>query len=330
MNKQGKERRKVGKVLQLAATYGMSGATAGQNMGKSADDGELLLAKFFKKFHGVADTIAWSKDFLKKTGYVEDWAGRRRHLPEIGLNKYEVHLKDNDEQANFNPFLGCANRDDQRDPLVIKYQYKVKEAIEKSQEAQKKRILGWNQKHPDFPKEWAPNGEMSNKAYEALAKEALAEGVIVSANTGKIAQAERQCFNARIQGGAASLTKLAMINIDRDPLLNELDAHLIITVHDEVLVECPALYADEVEKRLPQIMIDTAKPFINVPMKCDPYNVSRWYADEAAVALRDEFEKLEKKKVPHDIAMEQLYNIHSELSKAVIDNAINNGADLEF
>jgi DNA polymerase I-like protein with 3'-5' exonuclease and polymerase domains len=86
MNKQGKERRKVGKVLQLAATYGMSGATAGSNMGKSADDGELLLAKFFKKFHGVADTIAWSKDFLKKTGYVEDWAGRRRHLPEIGLN----------------------------------------------------------------------------------------------------------------------------------------------------------------------------------------------------------------------------------------------------
>ena len=171
---------------------------------------------------------------------------------------------------------------------------------------------------------------MSNMAYEKLAKEALAEGVIIGANTGKIAQAERQCFNARIQGGAASLTKLAMINIDKDPLLNELDAHLIITVHDEVLVECPAYYADQVEQRLPQIMIDTAKPYINVPMKCDPYNVSRWYADEAAVALRDEFEKLEKNKVPHDIAMEKLYNMHSELSKAVIDNAINNGADLEF
>ena len=44
----------------------------------------------------------------------------------------------------------------------------------------------------------------------------------------------------------------------------------------------------------------------------------------------EEFEKLEKNKVPHDIAMEKLYNMHSELSKAVIDNAINNGADLEF
>jgi hypothetical protein len=187
--------------------------------------------------------------------------------------------------------------------------------ISKSYDAQKKRIAGWNEKHPDFIKEWTPNGEMSNMAYEKLAKEALADGVIIGANTGKIAQAERQCFNARIQGGAASLTKLAMINIDRDPLLNELDAHLIITVHDEVLVECPAYYADQVEQRLPQIMIDTAKPYINVPMKCDPYNVSRWYADEAAVALRDEFEKLEKKKVPHDLAMEQLYNISFDTFK---------------
>ena len=72
-------------------------------------------------------------------------------------------------------------------------------------------------------------------------------------------------------------------------------------------------------------------------MKCDPYNVSRWYADEAAVALRDELEKMEKgnpekgiSPIPHNIAIEQLYNIHSELNRDVIDNAINNGADLEF
>ena len=349
MNKQGKERRKVGKTLQLAATYGMSGATAGIRLGYSGDQartqGNNLLKKFFEGFPDVKSTIDYSKKFLKENGYVEDWAGRRRHLPEINLKKYDVHLKENNEFANFNPFLGCANRDDQNDDSVKYWWSVVHNRIDASQAFQSRRA----EKEGE---EWTPNGEMSNKSYSMIAKLAL-EGkpydqkdrrgnyqvplplkplapVIITANTGKIAQAERQCFNARIQGGAASLTKLAMINIDRDPLLNELDAHLIITVHDEVLVECPALYADQVEQRLPQIMIDTAKPYINVPMKCDPYNVSRWYADEAAVALRDEFEKLEKKKVPHDIAMEQLYNIHSELSKAVIDNAINNGADLEF
>lgn len=344
MNKQGKERRKVGKVLQLAATYGMSDSRAGISLGykgkEARQKGGELLDSFFSKFTGVRDTIAGSKKFLRENGYVEDWAGRRRHLPEINLQKYEVHLKDNDEAANFNPFLGCANREDSSDPSVLYWKAVVQRKIDASQAFQRKNAVKEG-------REWTDNGEMSNKQYETIAKEALMgvadekekgyitapaklAPVIISAYTGKIAQAERQCFNARIQGGAASLTKLAMINIDRDPLLNELDAHLIITVHDEVLVECPALYADEVEKRLPQIMIDTAKPYINVPMRCDPYNVSRWYADEAAVALRDEFEKLEKKKVPHDVALQQLYNIHVELDKAVIDDAIVNGADLEF
>ena len=54
------------------------------------------------------------------------------------------------------------------------------------------------------------------------------------------------------------------------------------------------------------------------------------YYNGVEIMSDQEFDKLEKKKVPHDIAMEKLYNIHSELSKAVIDNAINNGADLEF
>ena len=352
MNKQGKERRKVGKTLQLAATYGMSGTTAGIRLGYSPKDarkeGDKLLNNFFTGFPDVKNTIDYSKEFLRKNGYVEDWAGRRRHLPEINDKKYDVHLKENNEIANFNPFLGCACRDDQNDQSVQYWWSVVRNRINASQT--------WQQKMAEKDgRHWEPNDEMSNKSYDQIAKLAL-EGkpfvytnkktgkeiipvplpnfelspVIITANTGRIAQAERQCFNARIQGGAASLTKLAMINIDRDPLLNELDAHLIITVHDEVLVECPALYADEVEKRLPQIMIDTAKPYINVPMKCDPYNVSRWYADEAAVALRDEFEKLEKKKVPHDIALQQLYNIHSELSPEVINNAIINGTDLEF
>ena len=343
MNKQGKERRKIGKMLQLAATYGMSGATAGIRMGKSAKEGEELLTKFFTRFANVKKTIDYSKQFLKDNGYVEDWAGRRRHLPEINLRKYTVNLKDNNEIANFNPFLGCASRDDQKDESVQYWWKVVQNRIEASQKWQLKNRPGFKE-----------NGEMSNAQYEKIARLALAckpftqtnrktgeeiipitppsnlKSVIINANTGKIAQAERQCFNARIQGGAASLTKLAMVNIDRDPLLNELDAHLIITVHDEVLVECPALYADQVEQRLPQIMIDTAKPFINVPMKCDPYNVSRWYADEAAVAVRDELEKLEKKGLTKELALEKVYNNHVELSHEVINNAINNGTDLEF
>ena len=43
-------------------------------------------------------------------------------------------------------------------------------------------------------------------------------------------------------------------------------------------------------------MIDTAAPFITVPMKCDPYCVDRWYADTAAAELLHEFKLLQEDK----------------------------------
>ena len=179
---------------------------------------------------------------------------------------------------------------------------------------------------------------MSNKAYKELASNALKDGVIIKANTGRRAQAERQCFNARIQGGAATLTKLAMIDIFNDQRLKDLQAKLIITVHDEVLVECPAFYADKVEKILPDIMINAAKKGgNNVPQACDPYNVTRWYCDEYAAVIQEEFKKLEKgdeKKgiapLSREEALEKIYANHNELDKDVILKTIETGCDLDF
>jgi len=334
LHKAGKERRASAKTMLLAATYGMSGKTAGIRLGYNGDDarkqGQQLLDNFFGKFTRVKEEIEASKAQLKKVGYVEDWAGRRRHLPEINLPSYTVKLKDDNIEANFNPFLNCVNKESNDDPRIKKWEERIKREIRASQEKQRSRAA-------EDGRVWEENDEVSNVQYEKLAKEALADGILLIANTGKRAQAERQCFNARIQGGAASLTKLAMINIDRDPLLNELDAHLVITVHDEVLVECPALYADIVEKRLPQVMIDTAKPYINVPMKCDPYNVSHWYEDEAAVAIREEFKKLEKGNpekgihpVDRETALGIIYDNHPEHDKTVLYNVITQEADLTF
>lgn len=152
--------------------------------------------------------------------------------------------------------------------------------------------------------------------------------VLFIANTGRKAQAERQCFNARIQGGAATLTKLAMIDIANDQLMKDYQAKLIIPVHDELLVECPAYYADQVYERLPQLMIGAAKKGgIEIPQKCDPYCVDRWYADEMAALLLDEYTKLTKgdekkgvKPVSKTEALEILYKDHSEIpAKSILD-----------
>ena len=324
VNKAGKERRSVGKVLNLAATYGMSGATAGARLGKTKAEGDALLNNFFDGFPGVRDAIEQSKAFLKKNGYVEDFVGRRRRLSDINLPPYSITIKDpKTNDADFNPILGCNNRIT-IDPKIKKWEKILQEQIDRSQSWRRQKAF-------EAGEQFEPSNELSKKAYEKLAKEALQEGVIIQANTGRIAQASRQCFNARIQGSAASLTKMAMIDIFNDEELKQYQANLIITVHDEVLVECPAYYAEQVEKRLPEIMIEAAKKGgDDVPQACDPYVVSRWYCDTAAVAIQSEFKKLTDKGLDREEAFVKLYANHPELPEEAIYRTITEGIDLEF
>lgn len=300
LNNDGKARRSVGKTMVLAGNYGMSGGGAGSLMGKTAKEGTELLEKYFKMFSGLKAAIDTSKESLKKHGYVEDIIGRRRRLPDIYLSPYEVRYKDESKNSTFNPLLDCPNK------LVF--------------DAKLQKYLT------------ATKSIRSNKEYEALAKEALKEGIIIQANTGRIAQAERQCFNARIQGSAGTLTKKAMIDIFNDPQLKSWDAHLIVTVHDEVLVECKEEYAELVEKRLPEIMINAANSLgiIEPKMKCDPYNVSRWYADTAAATILKEFDKAKSKGLDRDAALKKVIANHTEVPEDAIINTIETGCDLNF
>jgi len=310
VNKAGKERRSVGKTCVLAGNYGMGGAGAGSLMGKSAKEGTELLNKYFTMFSGLKTAIDQSKENLKRVGYVEDVAGRRRRLPDIYLKPYEVNLLNPaDVKVDVNPFINCPDIVI-KDPRITKWENALNNKIAELRRAGK---------------------AFTNKNYEDIALEAKKEGVLIQANTGRIAQAERQCFNAMIQGSAGTLTKKAMLDIFHDEQLRAWDAHLIITVHDEVLVECKEEYASLVEKRLPEIMIKAAVELgiVAPKMKCDPYCVSRWYADTAAVSVRAEFEKLEKKET-RDEAIIDLCNNHPEYTKECMLQAIETGSDLEF
>ena len=301
LNKAGKERRSVAKMVLLALTYGMGPSTLAKRINKTNQEAQEIFDNFFKSFPKVEELINSSKQFLKDHGYVEDWAGRRRHLTDYFLPPYEATYKDEKTilSKTFNPIIGCENR-----PLVDE------------------KITYWLK---------AAQASKGNKAFDQLAKDALKEdGIILTANTGRIAQAERQCLNARIQGSAASLTKLAMIQIHNSQELRDLDAKLVMTIHDEVMLECPALYAEQASEILPRIMIDAAAPYINVPMKCDPAVESRWYTSEYAVAVQEEFKKLTGKGMDRDEAFEKLYAKHPELPQEAIYKTITEGIDLEF
>lgn len=306
LHKAGKERRSAAKTMLLAILYGMSPATAGARMGKSAEEGQQLMDNFFAQFPKVRELMDASMADLKEFGYVEDWAGRRRHLPDINLPDYEVRALKESKEANFNPFLECKDRGSSLDP---------------------DKKIKWDAALED--KKRKDTGEIPNKTFESLARDAVKDGVLLVANTGRKAQAQRQCLNARIQGGAASLTKLAMVNVDRDPELLDLDAHLVITVHDEVLVECPMAYAERVEKRLPQVMIDTAKPFINVPMACDPYAERQWYIGEYSVSIQAEYKKLEQKGIDKETALAKVIANHPEMFPDAIRATIETGEEID-
>ena len=300
LNKEGKERRSVAKMVLLALTYGMGPGTLAKRINKTNQEAQEIFDNFFKSFPKVEELINSSKQFLREHGYVEDWAGRRRHLTDYFLNPYEAEYIDPEAliAKTFNPILGCENR-----PLVDE------------------KLTSWVNR---------AKASKGNKEFEQLAKEAAKEGILLSANTGRIAQAERQCLNARIQGSAASLTKLAMIQIHNSQELKDLDAKLVMTIHDEVMLECPALYADQASEILPRIMIDAAAPYIDVPMKCDPAVESRWYTGEYAVAVQSEFKKLTDKGLDREAAFAELYKKHPELPEEAVYKTITEGIDLEF
>ncbi|MFW5931587.1 MAG: DNA polymerase I [Desulfohalobiaceae bacterium] len=87
---------------------------------------------------------------------------------------------------------------------------------------------------------------------------------INSRNENLAAQAKRLAINTLIQGSAADIIKLAMIQVDADPLLQKLKAELILQVHDELLLEVPREQAPQAGERIAWIMTETTQ--LSVPL----------------------------------------------------------------
>ncbi len=77
---------------------------------------------------------------------------------------------------------------------------------------------------------------------------------INSRNAHVVAQARRMAINTVVQGSAADIIKKAMILADRDDLLQKFKAHLILQVHDELILEVEKDYARDAGQRLSAIM----------------------------------------------------------------------------
>lgn len=87
--------------------------------------------------------------------------------------------------------------------------------------------------------------------------------------------AERIALNTPIQGTAADIIKLAMIHVDAALRKNALQARLVLQVHDELIVECPAWEAELVMQIVTGEMEHVCK--LAVPLVAEAKMGNSWY-----------------------------------------------------
>ncbi|MBO7734235.1 MAG: hypothetical protein J6S67_16845 [Methanobrevibacter sp.] len=292
-NPEGKKLRKKSKGVLLGTMYGMGAKKMAMTLGISVDECKQILDEFFKMFPRIREFKEYNETLAKEKGYVEDYLGRIRHLPDT--QKKEIEIKEKKKVfTDVDVFMGFSKND-----CVLEV-------------PDEELALLWERKYMDF----VESGRWSaKKDFRKLASD---NNIKVYDNGAFISKAMRQSVNSVIQGGAASLTKKAMIAIDNDPVMQKCGFRLMIPVHDELLGECPIENRDIVEKRLTELMISSALPECTVEMKCDAYVVKHWYEDEVFNQIHETFEKSIEKGKTKEQVIDSLRKEYPELKEETL------------
>lgn len=256
----GKARRSEAKSILLGVLYGRSiPSIADQLYGKRDDMTDEQKQKAAQKvfdavmnaFPGLRNLMINTQNHASQYGYTETILGRRRHLPDMQLPEFE-----------FKAMKGYVNPD--VDPLDVN-------TLENRDEIPKHVV-------DDLKKEFG-----KYKYYGQIAKRTKQlyeeEHIRVINNRPKINDATRQCVNSVVQGSAADLTKMAILNLCNNKRWREIGGRLLVPVHDELITEVPAQYAEEGAKILSDCMCGAAS-FMPFPITCDVETSYRWYGME--------------------------------------------------
>ena len=82
-------------------------------------------------------------------------------------------------------------------------------------------------------------------------------------------------MNAPIQGSAADIIKIAMVNVYKRLKDEKLKARLVLQVHDELIVESPESEAEAAAQILKEEMENAYA--LSVPLKVDMNKGKTWY-----------------------------------------------------
>ena len=175
-----KQMRSEAKAVNFGIVYGISDFGLATNIGTSRKKAKEYIEKYFAKYPGIKAYMDRTVKECKERGYVETLWGRRRYVPEIKSNNFNV------------------------------------------------RQFG-----------------------------------------------ERVAMNAPIQGTAADIIKIAMINIEKELEDKKLESKLLLQVHDELVIETKLEEIETVRELLVRNMENVIK--MDVPLKVEAEEGKTWF-----------------------------------------------------
>jgi DNA polymerase I-like protein with 3'-5' exonuclease and polymerase domains len=247
-NPDGKARRAQAKSILLGINYGRGAASIAEQIGCTKKQAEKIKDDVFNGFPAIAEFEKQSFEMAEDLGYVTTLWGRKRRFPSMMLPDYEFEyaessgLSVNEDPLDFDSDVE-EEENEVPDEIVRKYLRKLKDS-------------------------W---GARRN---EVIAQ-ARNEGIIITDHT--MEKDYTKIVNARIQGTASDMTKLAMIALSRNERLKELGFRMLIPIHDEILAECPEENVAEVVPLFARIMSEAPGERFDIPISCDVEITHRWY-----------------------------------------------------
>lgn len=326
----GKNRRQDGKVIQLGVSYGMGAKLLVENLNKkkkpgekkmTVEEGQKMMESFFGKFKSLKVWKDYNMARLEQFGYMETALGRRRRLFDTWLPDYEVRAMSIEEIEDifFDMDLKVKMEEGDNIPLtrfpnsiLVLDEERTKELSKKidSVSAFKKKDL-----------------------VEELSLDPLNR---IKSNGGFKSRPKTQATNFVIQGGAAELTKRAMVSLYNHPDKERLGLGILAPVHDEILVEGYTECRKEVLKVLSECMSNSAKGLYEVSMICDGVIESQWNLGHFCDKIQKEFKKLikgdsEKGVLPlsEEEAYKSIYNHYLEVEEDVLNRIVKEEFDPE-
>jgi DNA polymerase I-like protein with 3'-5' exonuclease and polymerase domains len=250
-NKEGKERRSQAKSILLGVLYGRGIDSIAEQLKTTPNKARDIKESVFRGFPAIKKFEADSIRMAQEVGYVTTICGRKRRLPSMMLPDYEIVWKygtpPDDDPLSFDDF------DD--GPV------EVPEHIQR-------KWLSRIKSAPFFKR-------------RTVIEAAATEGISIIDHTKD--KDTTKVVNARIQGSAADLTKVAMISLHNHKRLKELGFRMLIPVHDEIIAECPEENIKECSELLASTMSYAAEQILEMPIKCDVEITRQWYGESVSI-----------------------------------------------